>query len=207
MVSHPDNGATTPDEPFDLFDPENLRYSEAEFTHGEVNTKRELTAIQERKPSSENEWFMLHPGPDHIWPVAIYTRMSDKGDETYLVPGPFRHLFKEKALKPVRLRLAVNSVGTPFIWAMKVNTDPSNRMVDHYRALQRITEEAEKSWVMMSVYDFSNKVYHYDTAPDDLGNPRWPDKSMRELVELCFNGRVIDSATHPVVLEYQGRRT
>ena len=56
----------------------------------------------------------------------------------------------------------------------------------------------------MSKYDFSSSVYHYDVAPDDLGDPRWPDKTMRELVELGFNGQVIDCADHPIVLEYQG---
>ena len=132
--------------------------------------------------------------------------MGEKGEEPYLVPGPFRRLFDESALQPVRLRLAVNSVGTPFIWPMKVNTAPDSRMANHYRALQRISEEAEKTWVKMSKYDFSSQVYHYDVAPDDLGDPCWPDKTMRELVELGFNGQVIDSADHPIVLEYQGRR-
>jgi hypothetical protein len=197
---------SVPDEPFDLFDKDNLYYSEAEFTHGEIEAKHELTAIQLRKPSAGNEWCQLHPGADYTWPVATYTRVSEKGDELYLVPGALRRLFDESVLQPVRLRLAVNSIGTPFIWPMKVNTAPDNRMANHYRALQRISEEAEKTWVKMSKYDFSSRVYHYDVAPDDLGDPRWPAKTMRELVELGFNGQVVDSADHPIVLEYQGRR-
>ena len=197
---------TNPDEPIDPFDRESLRYSEAEFTHGEVDATHELTAIQQRKPSSENEWFQLHPGEDYTWSVAMYNRVGEKGAEAYLVPGVFRHLFQEKALTPVRLRLVVNSVGTPFLWPMKVNNNTSGPTVNHYRALQRIAEEAEKTWVKMSAYDHSSKVYHYEAAPGDLGDPRWPAKTMRELVELCFNGQVIDSSTHPVVLEYQGRR-
>ena len=138
------------DEPIDPFSIDNLRYSAAEYTHGEIEAKHELTAIQLRKPSAGNEWFRLRPGADYNWPVAMYTRVSEKGDELYLVPGPFRRLFDESVLQPVRLRLAVNSVGTPFIWPMKVNTAPDARMANHYRALQRISEEAEKTWVKMS---------------------------------------------------------
>ena len=148
----------------------------------------------------------MHPDADYIWPVATFARVGEKGEELYLVPGPLRRRFSESALNPVRLRLAVNRVGTPFIWPMKVNTAPDNRMANHYRTLQRISEEAEKTWVKMSKYDFNNKVYHYEVAPDDLGDPCWPDKSMRDLVELGFNGQVIDRADHPIVLEYQGRR-
>ena len=61
---------SVPDEPIDLFDKNNLYYSEAEFTHGEIEAKHELTAIQLRKPSAGNEWFQLHPGADYTWPVA-----------------------------------------------------------------------------------------------------------------------------------------
>ena len=124
------------DEPIDPFSIDNLRYSAAEYTHGEIEAKHELTAIQLRKPSAGNEWFRLRPGADHNWPVAMYARVSEKGDELYLVPGPFRRLFDESVLQPVQLRLVVNSVGTPFIWPMKMNTAPDARMANHYRALQ-----------------------------------------------------------------------
>jgi hypothetical protein len=196
---------SVPDEPFDPFAEESVYYSEAEFTHGEVDAKRELTSMQLRKPSSGNEWFMLHSGSKYTWPASTFTRVAESGDETYLVPKQVRHFFDETVLMPVRLRLAVNSVGTAFIWPQKVNTSSDSRMANHYRALQRISEEAEKTWVKLSKYDFSSRVYHYDTAPGDFGDPRWPDKPMRDLVELAFNGLVIDRTDHPVILEH-GRR-
>ncbi len=54
---------------------------------------------------------------------------------------------------------------------MKVNTAPDQCMANHYRALQRISEEAEKTWVKMSQVRLQHEVYHYDVAPDDLGDP------------------------------------
>lgn len=199
---------SVPDEPFNLFDKEELLYSAAEVAHGEINAKEELTTIQLRRPKPESEWFQLHPGTDYIWPVSIYERVGEKGDEPYLVPGRFRRLFADRALKPVRLRLAVNSLGTPFIWPLKVDTSHDNRMANHYYALQRVEEDAEKTWVKLSAYDFSNRAYGHSTAPDDIGDPRWPEgKTMSDLLEIGFNGKVIDCADHAVILEYQGRKT
>ncbi len=91
---------STPDEPFDLFDRESLRYSAAEFTHGEIDAKHDTDRDPVAQTVSENEWFRLRPGADYIWPVAMYARVSEKGDELYLVPGPFRRLFDESVLNP-----------------------------------------------------------------------------------------------------------
>ena len=53
---------STPDEPFDPFDRESLLYSAAEVTHGEIDAKHELTAIQLRKPIRRNRMVQDAPG-------------------------------------------------------------------------------------------------------------------------------------------------
>ena len=79
---------STPDEPFDPFDRESLLYSAAEVTHGEIDAKHELTAIQLRKPIAETEWFRMHPDADYIWPVATFARVGEKGEEPVPRPRP-----------------------------------------------------------------------------------------------------------------------
>lgn len=194
------------DEPIDPFSLENVRYDEAEFTHGDIDAKKQLTAIKVRKPVNDKEWFRLHPGRDYQWPVALYLRVSDESiaPETYLVPSVYHHLFKPKALTPVRLRLVVSSVETVFLWDMKVSRNGLQE--DYHRSLQQAAEAAERTWVKLE-WDNATRVYHFWPAPDDLGDPQFPEgKTMQDLVKLGFNGRVIDRAEHPVVLEYQGRK-
>ena len=55
--------APVPDdnEPTDPWDLENLRYTEAEYKHGDVNSKKNTT-LKVRKPKPQ-EWFRLHRDP------------------------------------------------------------------------------------------------------------------------------------------------
>jgi hypothetical protein len=41
-------------------------------------------------------------------------------------------------------------------------------------------------------------------AKGDLGEPQWPDKTFRDLLELAFRDRRIDRADHPVIRELAG---
>lgn len=200
------NLKTVPDEPTDPYDLERLRYEEAEYTHGDVASKKRMTTIRVRKPLNNKEWFQLHPGRDYQWPVALFLRECDETvkPETYLVLPDFSHLFGS-GLTPVRLRLAVNSLGTPFLWDMKV---PQNGlMTDHYIALQEAADEAEKCWVKLE-WNNGSRAYDYHYAEGDLGDPQFPPgMTMRDLVALAFKGdRLVDREDHPVIAEFQGRK-
>ena len=41
-------------------------------------------------------------------------------------------------------------------------------------------------------------------AKGDLGEPQWPDKSFRDLIELAFRSHLIDRPDHEVVRELAG---
>ncbi len=197
---HDDN-----DEPTDPYDLGRLRYSEAEYTHGDVDAEKRVTTIRVRKPFNNKEWFQLHPGREYQWPVALYLRETDESvkPETYLVLPEFAPLFR-KGLTPVRLRLAVNSLGTPFLGDMKVPTD--GRMDEYYATLQEIAEEAEKGWIKLD-WNSANRVYDYWSSKGDLGDPQFPQKTMRDLVALGFKGdRLVDRQDHPLIAEFEGRR-
>jgi hypothetical protein len=198
------------DEPTDPYDYDNVRYTEAEFNHDNVNAKKETTSIRVRKPFNLKEWFMLHPGDEYQWPVAIYhCEQGDLKPEPYLVLPRFAPHFKTKdglrsALTPARLRLAVNSLGTAFLWDMKVSVD--GRASEHHSILADIADMAERAWVKLD-WNTANRVYDYwDASAEDLGDPQWPQQSMRDLVKLGFKrDHVIDCDDHPVIAEFKGR--
>ncbi len=198
----PDGSGSEPIDPFDL---DNVRYTEAEYTHGDIDAERNITAIKVRKPVSNKEWFRIHPGQDYTLSASLYLRESPESTtpEQWLVPKPLRSCFNEKALTPVVLRLVVTSVDTLFLWGVK---QPRKGLRDNYhRALEQIVASAETNWTMVE-WNNVNRVYDFFSAPDDLGDPQFPDLTMQDLLRLGFNGRAIDHPEHPVVLEHQGRR-
>jgi hypothetical protein len=201
----PDDNEPDGNEPIDPFDLDNVRYPEAEFTHGDVDAEKTTTTIRVRKPVSNKEWIRVHPGQDYQLSASLYERESPDSarPEQWLVPKPFRHLFNEKALTPVVLRLAVTSLDTPFLWPVK---QPRKGLRDNYhRSLDQVIESAETVWTMLE-WSNVNRAYDFWPAPGDLGDPQFPTGSMQDLLRLGFNGRAIDRPDHPVVLEHQGRK-
>jgi len=196
----PDDG----DEPVDPFDTDRLRYDEAEFACGGVTSRKVITAIKVRKPGTQ-EWFRLHPAKEYQLPTALFLRENEEllRPETYLVLPECRDLFGKNHLTPVRLRLAVNSLETVFLWDLKVPKD--GVMTDYFITLHEIAEEAENNWVRLE-WSNADRVYHYHYAEGDLGDPQFPQgKTMRDWLALGFKGRIIDSEDHPVVAEFKGR--
>jgi hypothetical protein len=197
--------AGEPDEPIDPYDPESLRYDAAEFLAGQVHSAKVTSSIKVRKPGGQ-EWFRLHPSQEFQLPTALFLRQNDDliKPETYLVMPACRHLFG-KSLTPVRLRLAVNSLDTVFLWDMKVPKD--GIMSDYYISLQEAADEAERSWVKLE-WNNGNRSYDHHYALDDLGDPQFlpADRTMRDWLKLGFKGREIDREDHPVVAEYRGKR-
>jgi hypothetical protein len=67
-----------------------------------------------------------------------------------------------------------------------------------------IAVSAKTDWVKM-IGNRDLGAYDLLKAKGDLGEPVWPDKPMSDLLRLGFKGdRVIDSPTHPVLLELTG---
>ncbi len=137
--------------------------------------------------------------------------MSDDSvaPETYLVLKRYHDQFVTKlgksALKAVRLRLAVNSLGTPFLWDMRVPR--KGQPVDDYlRSVREAAEQAEQTWVKLE-WDAPNRAYDYSTPSGDLGEPRFPvHKTMFDWVKLGFKDRIIDRGDHIVAVEFGGRQ-
>jgi hypothetical protein len=197
----PDDG----NEPIDPFNLDNVRYTEAEYTHGDVDATRHTNAMRVRKPVGNKEWFRVHPGQEYQLSASLYERESPDSTkpESWLVPKQLRYLFNEKALTPVILRLAVTSVDVPFLWPVKQPRPGVQVGKDYFRVLNEIVEAAETHWVMIE-WNNGNRVYDHWTAPGDLGDPKFPELSMQALLELGFNGRGIDRRDHPVILEHRG---
>ncbi len=48
-------------------------------------------------------------------------------------------------------------------------------------------------------------MYDVNVAQGVIPEPNWPDKSLSELLQLCFQTRLIDSIDHPILKRLRGQ--
>ena len=182
-------------EPVDPFDPDALRVNAL----ADVDVEKILTTVPVRRPN-RNEFFRVHP--EFITDTLVLEREDGMDRETYLVLPELQDLVAHE-LRRVRLFVVINKRATTFLWPAKLpreDNDAGRRWAE--TALQA-AEQAQSLWVKMhGSRDLGG--YEIFRAKGDLGNPQWPGKSFRDLIEIAFRNRLVDRADHPVIRELAG---
>lgn len=189
------NGEANPK--FDPFDPANLRANAA--TNIEVETV--LTTVPVRKPK-RTDFVRVHPDPGYQ--VDMYTLEHEVGldRETYMVLPSVQHLVLEE-LRLTRLYTAINRRGTVFFWPIRLPVEGNDRNRRSADTALQAAEQAKSLWVRV-MWDADLSGYSMQRAKGDIGDPQWPDKSMRDLLEIAFRSYLIDREDHPVIRELAG---
>jgi hypothetical protein len=183
---------TTPDP----FDPAALRLSQ-DFA-STVGVKKVLTKVPCRKPNKQ-EFVRVRPGVDWRVDTAVFTDEIER--EVYIVAN---ELFSEMAdeVKPICLRLAINKQGDPFLWPLKL-PGPDGRGNRWHESAVAAANHAEKKWVRVTA-NMPAGMYDLFEASGDLAEPVWPELTFRNLLELAFRDRRIDSINHPILKSLRG---
>jgi hypothetical protein len=195
MTSKQPNLEVVSGQPADPFDPEALRVNAL----ADVDVEKILSAVPVRRPN-RNEFFRVHP--EFVTNTLVLERQDGLDRETYLVQRDMQDLVAHE-LRRVRLFVVINKRGTVFLWPAKLpreDNDAGRRWAE--TALQA-AEQAKTLWVKMhGSRDLGG--YEIFRAKGDLGEPQWPDKSFRDLIEIAFRHRLINRADHPVIRELAG---
>lgn len=158
-----------------------------------------LTCIPVRKPKN-NEFVRV--SPDHPPLTTVIYVEKDEGEEFYFVVPEMRaQLIAGVTIKT--LVLAVNQMGTPFIWPVPATGDESSRKDTWNESHRAAYQKAKEKWTKM-VADRVAKMYRIYIAAGQLAEPKFPDKPWNELLALAFNNRMIDNPEHPVVKAMRG---
>lgn len=181
----------------DPFDPasfiEVMRDDDAEF-------KQVVLSIPVKKPGNR-DYFRVNPDPQFMAEVPVHEIKDSGGDDFYLVtPGMVPLLVNDISRR--RLYTCVSRRGVHFLWPAKLPKGDGRRSAWNDSALT-IAEEAMKSWVRMTSNTDAQR-YEMTIAQGNFGEPVWMDKSFRDLMELGFKDRLIDSPSHPIVRELFG---
>ena len=183
-------------EPADPFDPEALRIS----GEAEISTERVLTAVPVRKPKRD-EFFRVRSGDEFTMDALVVERDDDLDREVYVVVPAVADAVLEVARR-VRLFTCISKRGTVFLWNAKLPAEASAGRRYAETGLI-IAQAAETLWVRMWG-DRSLGGYTYVKAKGNLEEPKWPDKTFRELLRIAFEGRIIDRPDHPLIRELNG---
>lgn len=183
-------------EPIDPFDPAALRIT----GDIEIATEKVLTAVPVRKPKRD-EFFRVHPGEDYTMDALVVERDDDLDHETYIVtPSCVDAVFE--VARRVRLFTCISKRGTVFLWPAKLPVEANSGRRYSETAL-KIAQEAKTLWVRMWG-DRNLGAYMMVRAKANLEEPKWPDKTFRELLRVAFENQIIDRPDHPVIRELNG---
>ena len=167
-------------------------------TAGTAGMREVLRHVPVRKPN-RTEFFRTHPDANMSITTAIFDDREEQ--ETFFVLPELR---KELAgeLKPVLLMTAITRQGVTFLWPVSL-PDDSGRRNAWAETAREAAELAKTAWVRMAA-DMQLGAYRVYVAEGELSDPVWPDKSFKELLEIGFKDRIIDSEDHPVVKRLRG---
>jgi hypothetical protein len=180
----------------DPFDPATLRLSQ-DFA-STVGVKKVLTKVPCRKPNRQ-EFVRVRVGADWRVDTAVFEDTIDR--ETYLVAAEFIPEMAEE-VRPVCLRLSINKQGDIFLWPCKLPGADGRTNHWHESAIKS-ARHAEEKWVRVSA-NMSAGMYDTFEATGDLAEPTWPEISFRDVLELSFRNRRIDSHDHPILKSLRG---
>jgi hypothetical protein len=179
----------------DRFDPARLRLSQ-DFSS--VGVKKALITVPVRKPHRQ-AFVRVAASPELRFETAVL-ELKEEG-ETYLVDPSLRDVLALE-IAPKELFLAIDRQGVLFLWPVKL-PQADGRHDAWSRSAFAAAEAAMKSWVRV-VANLSLGAYEVYVATADIPEPDWPSMELKEIIQIAFRDRYIDTIDHPVVRRLRG---
>ena len=163
-----------------------------------IGLETRVHTVPVKKPG-KLAFFRVHPAPEFRMAIAM---LRDELGEMYAVhPNALAALADEA--KPMQLYTIVDEAGNASLWPVGLpGTD--GRTNAWWQSGHAAAAQAQTEWVRL-VPAMDAGFYKVKTSKVDKGEPKWPEMDFEELLNLAFaDGRLIDSADHPVVRRLNG---
>lgn len=169
-------------------------------TFGETAAKKALITVPVRKPSRE-AFVRTHPDPERWKPFSL-VELKEVGKIYLLSPSVGETLLEmgETVLIRAQLVQSIDRKGNVFFWPLRL----SDRESTWHSSAQRAAELAKNRWVRVQA-NMAAGAYDAFVAENQEVSPVWPEESYSDLLKLAFEGKVITTMDHPVLLELRGR--
>lgn len=134
-------------------------------------------------------------------PDLFVLEQKEGGSESFLIaPNIIEVIGKDAVAK--RLYYCVDQFGNPFFWPVKI-VFGDEKLDSWNESAHRAAQIAKEKWIRITP---NQQVRAYDVfeALGAIPEPKWPDKSIEELIDLAFADRYITTLDHPMVKRLQG---
>jgi hypothetical protein len=175
----------------DPYDLEKLRLTQ-DFA-SMVGVKKRLVTVPVRKPHRQS-FVRVHPDPAYRLQTAVLEMKEDR--ETYLVsPSLWSELPGE--ITPKELFTAIDRQGNVFLWPVRL---PSidGRIDEWSRSALEAAQIAMKNWVRVAS-NLGLGAYEVYESTADIPDPEWPEYCFRDLLEIAFKDRYIQTPDNPIL--------
>jgi hypothetical protein len=159
-----------------------------------------VTSCPVRRPTG-SEWFRCRPGD--LW--QLKTLIVDFRAEhpaltkgAYLILGARLQQAFRGIGRPHLLRTCVTESGGLFLWPIRITEGFGESW---YKSALRIADRAETAWTQYR--GSSGNAYEAKTSTLDRGTPRWRGKDLEELLAVGFDGRLVETAAHPLCRHFE----
>ncbi len=178
------------------FDPKRLRIGQRASEGQDV--RRILVSVLVRKPTRQ-EFFRTHPVPEMWMEAAILEFKQDR--QSFIVSPELAPYLPGEAVAKLLIPTITNH-GALFLWAIKLS-DEQGRLDEWNSVALEAAERAKTKWIRLMA-NMGAGTYDVLEAAGNFPDPVWPEKSLQELLEIAFKGRVIDDMDHPVLRRLRG---
>jgi hypothetical protein len=169
---------------------------------GLEGASEQLSAVMVRKPPAE-EYIRVHSAPEMTISLALYELKEGYSTEYFIVmPKMLSTMITLRGAFYAQLYVAVTKSGAAMIWPVKLPTGGAGN--PWTASAVQGAKLAKESWIRIFA-DSAKGQYRIMKAMSELGDPTFPDQPLSELLELAFQGRVIDSDDHPVCRKLRGQ--
>lgn len=164
---------------------------------GNLGLKEVLTTIRVMKPDRQS-FIRVHPDPTYcLRTVVLHVKDAN---EWYLVhPDLWADLQSETT--EMELHLAITRQGVPFIWPVRV--PKGKRSMGWHQSAAAAAGLAMTTWIRVCS-NMGRRAYEVIQASGINDEPMWPNMTFREIIEVAFRNRFIDTRNHVALRRLRG---
>lgn len=165
----------------------------------------QITRVGTNKPRKDF-YFRVHP--EYYVDLISIQEKDSMEPITYVVLGDvLAQAMSEEAITSVLLNrryyLYVTQGGSYGLWGVSMPMDEGQDMNTWAESALNVIARAQKEWVRHYAKR-GDGGYRIIPASKDLGAPKWPEETWEEIVELAFEGKIIDDIKHAVFEKLRG---
>lgn len=181
----------------DKIDLESMKISQ---DFGETGGVRQvIVRIPVRKPK-RNEFFRTHTDDKYSFRCALAEDTETR--DTYIFTAELAQQFPNLC-RPVKLIACIGRSGAVFLWPLKMQMGDRRGFGWNESALQA-SEIAKTKWVKIAA-NMAAGAYEVFEATGNLIDPEWPALNFQEMMDMAFDGYIVDDPEHSLIQKLTGR--